>query len=103
MQAGHGDGALMAFDKALARAPNFPMALWGKGMVLYQDKKDFAGAREIFERLLKLVPRRRRTKRNYQGARRNPSRRRCAENDTASCNHGVGPNHLRHNQHRCQS
>ena len=56
MQAGHGDGALMAFEKALARAPNFPMALWGKGMVLYQDKKDFAGAREIFERLLKLVP-----------------------------------------------
>ncbi|MGZ8519863.1 MAG: cytochrome c-type biogenesis protein CcmH [Candidatus Binatia bacterium] len=56
MQAGHGDGALMAFDKALARAPDFPMALWGKGMVLYQDKKDFAGAREIFEQLLKLVP-----------------------------------------------
>jgi cytochrome c-type biogenesis protein CcmH len=56
MQAGHGDGALMAFDKALARAPNFPMALWGKGMVLYQDKKDFAGARAIFERLLSMVP-----------------------------------------------
>jgi len=56
MQAGHGDGALMAFDKALARAPNFPMALWGKGMVLYQDKKDFAGARAVFERLLAMVP-----------------------------------------------
>jgi len=56
MQAGHGDGALMAFEKALSRAPNLPMALWGKGMVLYQDKKDFAGAREIFEKLLKLVP-----------------------------------------------
>ncbi len=56
MQAGHGDGALMAFEKALSRVPNFPMALWGKGMVLYQDRKDFAGAREIFEKLLKLVP-----------------------------------------------
>jgi tetratricopeptide (TPR) repeat protein len=56
MQAGHGDGALMAFEKALSKAPNFPMALWGKGMVLYQEKKDFAGAREIFERLLNLVP-----------------------------------------------
>ncbi len=56
MQAGHGDGAMMAFEKALAQAPNFPMALWGKGMVLYQDKKEFAGAREIFERLLNLVP-----------------------------------------------
>jgi cytochrome c-type biogenesis protein CcmH len=32
------------------------MALWGKGMVLYQDKKDFAGARAIFERLLSMVP-----------------------------------------------
>ena len=56
MQASHGDGALMAFDKALSQAPNLPMALWGKGMVLYQDKKDYAGARQIFERLLTLVP-----------------------------------------------
>ena len=56
IQAGHGDGALMAFDKALAIAPNFPMALWGRGTVLYQDKKDYAGAREIFERLLNIVP-----------------------------------------------
>ena len=56
MQAGHGDGALLAFDKALSRAPNLPMALWGRGMVLYQDKKDFAAAREIFERLLVMVP-----------------------------------------------
>ena len=56
MQAGHGDGALLAFEKALSRAPNLPMALWGKGMVLYQDKKDFAGARAIFERLLAIVP-----------------------------------------------
>src|SRR4029077_7962882 len=36
VQAGHADGALMAFDKALAVAPNLPMALWGKGMTLYQ-------------------------------------------------------------------
>lgn len=56
LQAGHGDGALLAFDKALSIAPNFPMALWGRGMVLYQDKKDYAGAREIFERLLAIVP-----------------------------------------------
>jgi cytochrome c-type biogenesis protein CcmH len=56
VQAGHGDGALTAFDKALSVAPNFPMALWGRGMVLYQDKKDYAGAREIFERLLNIVP-----------------------------------------------
>ena len=56
IQAGHGDGALMAFDKALSQAPNFPMALWGKGMVLYQDKKDYAGARQVLEQLLSLIP-----------------------------------------------
>jgi len=56
MQAGHADGALMAFDKALSQVPNFPMALWGKGMALYQGKQDYAGAREVFEKLLPLVP-----------------------------------------------
>jgi cytochrome c-type biogenesis protein CcmH len=56
VQAGHGDGALMAFEKALAVAPNFPMALWGKGMILYQEKKDYAGAKEIFTRLLNMMP-----------------------------------------------
>jgi cytochrome c-type biogenesis protein CcmH len=56
VQAGHADGALMAFDKALAVAPNFPMALWGKGMTLYQAKQDYAGAREAFEKLLRLMP-----------------------------------------------
>jgi cytochrome c-type biogenesis protein CcmH len=55
-QAGHGDGALLAFDRALAVAPNFPMALWGKGMVLYQHRKDYAGARAAFENLLGLLP-----------------------------------------------
>jgi cytochrome c-type biogenesis protein CcmH len=62
LQAGHGDGALMAFEKALTVAPNFPMALWGKGMVLYRDKKDYAGAKEIFAKLLDMMP---------QGAERN--------------------------------
>ena len=56
MQAGHADGALMAFDKALSVAPNFPMALWGKGMALYQGKQDYAGAREVLEKLLPLLP-----------------------------------------------
>ncbi len=56
MQAGHADGALMAFDKALSVAPNFPMALWGKGMALYQGKQDHAGARDVFEKLLPLLP-----------------------------------------------
>ena len=56
LQAGHADGALMAFDKALSLNPNFPMALWGKGMALYQGKKDLAGARQAFEKLLQMLP-----------------------------------------------
>jgi cytochrome c-type biogenesis protein CcmH len=56
VQAGHGDAALTAFDKALSHAPNFPMALWGKGMVLYREKQDFVGARETLEKLLNLIP-----------------------------------------------
>ena len=56
VQAGHGDGALMAFEKALAVAPNFPMALWGKGIVLYREKNDYAGARAIFAKLLNMMP-----------------------------------------------
>jgi cytochrome c-type biogenesis protein CcmH len=56
MQAGHGDGAVMAFEKALAVAPNFPLALWGKGMLLYREKNDYAGAKEVFKKLLDMMP-----------------------------------------------
>lgn len=56
LQAGHADGALLAFDKALAVAPNLAMALWGKGMTLYQGKQDYAGAKEVFEKLLRVIP-----------------------------------------------
>jgi cytochrome c-type biogenesis protein CcmH/NrfG len=56
IQAGHADGAMMAFDRALAQAPNFPMALWGKGMILYRDKKDYDGARVVLQQLLQLIP-----------------------------------------------
>jgi len=69
-QAGHTDGALMAFDKALSISPNLPMALWGKGMILYQLKKDYAGAREHLEKLLALMP---------QGEERNEIARALAE------------------------
>jgi cytochrome c-type biogenesis protein CcmH len=55
-QAGHADGALLAFERSLATNPNFPLALWGKGMILYQDKKDFSAARETLEKLLNLMP-----------------------------------------------
>ena len=55
-QAGHVDEALAAFDRALATDPNFPIALWGKGLLLYRAKKDTAHARELFERLVGLMP-----------------------------------------------
>jgi cytochrome c-type biogenesis protein CcmH len=56
VQAGHADGAMMAFDRALAQAPNYPMALWGKGMILYREKKDYDGARVVLLKLLQLIP-----------------------------------------------
>jgi cytochrome c-type biogenesis protein CcmH len=56
VQAGHADGAMMAFDRALAQAPNYPMALWGKGMILYREKKDYDGARVVLQQLLQLIP-----------------------------------------------
>jgi len=45
-----------AFDKALTRVPNFPMALWGKGMILLREKQDYVGARETLAKLLRLLP-----------------------------------------------
>jgi tetratricopeptide (TPR) repeat protein len=56
LQAGHGDGALLAFDKALSVSPDFPMALWGKGMVLYQEKKDYDGAKAMLSKLAEMMP-----------------------------------------------
>lgn len=57
IQAGHSDGALAAFDRALGFDPNFPLALWGKGMVLYRDKQDLDGARQALTKLVTLLPR----------------------------------------------
>lgn len=56
VQAGHADGALMAFDKALAITPDLAMALWGKGMTLYQSKQDSGAAKPIFQKLLQIMP-----------------------------------------------
>ena len=55
-QAGHTDGALLAFNRALLNDPNFPLALWGKGMLLYRAKEDFSGARQTLGRLLSIMP-----------------------------------------------
>jgi hypothetical protein len=55
-QAGHTDGALMAFDRALATAPNFPPALWGKGMLLSQTGGDPAEARRLLQKVSGMIP-----------------------------------------------
>lgn len=55
-QAGHTDSALLAFNRALLNDPNFPLALWGKGMLLYRAKEDFSGARQTLGRLLSIMP-----------------------------------------------
>ncbi len=53
---GHSDSALMAFDRALSTDPNYVLALWGTGMVLYRQKGDLPGAREKLKKLLTRLP-----------------------------------------------
>jgi tetratricopeptide (TPR) repeat protein len=55
-QAGHYDGAMMAFEKALSVEPKLTLALWGKGMLLYRVKQDLPAARQTLEKLLPLLP-----------------------------------------------
>jgi cytochrome c-type biogenesis protein CcmH len=55
-QAGHSDQALSLFDRALAINPQVPMALLFKGRILYEDKKDYAGAIASWEQFLRVMP-----------------------------------------------
>jgi cytochrome c-type biogenesis protein CcmH len=55
-QAGHSDQALTLFDRALAINPQVPMALLFKGRILYEDKKDYAGAIASWEQFLRMMP-----------------------------------------------
>jgi hypothetical protein len=55
-RASDADGALLAFDRALSTNPNFPLALWGKGMVLYHDKEEFSLSRATLEKLASMLP-----------------------------------------------
>ena len=55
-QAGHSEQALTLLDKALAINPQMPMALLFKGRLLYEDKKDYAGAIANWEHFLALIP-----------------------------------------------
>jgi cytochrome c-type biogenesis protein CcmH/NrfG len=55
-QAGHSDQALILFDRALAINPQVPMALLFKGRILYEDKRDYAGAIANWEQFLRMMP-----------------------------------------------
>jgi cytochrome c-type biogenesis protein CcmH/NrfG len=55
-QAGHSDQALSLFDRALAINPQVPMALLFKGRILYEEKKDYAGAIANWEQFLRVIP-----------------------------------------------
>ena len=54
LHAGHGDDALRAIDRALAKAPRHPLALWAKGLALFGGKQDYAGAVKTWEGLMVL-------------------------------------------------
>ncbi len=54
--AGHAEGALEAFDRALALQPGYPHALWDKARVLYELRQDYAGAIAAWEQFLRVAP-----------------------------------------------
>jgi tetratricopeptide (TPR) repeat protein len=53
---GHGDVALETFDRALRIDPNYPPALLYRGQVLYEVKKDYAGAARSWDKFVAVVP-----------------------------------------------
>jgi cytochrome c-type biogenesis protein CcmH/NrfG len=55
-QAGHSEQALSLFDRALAINPMVPMALLFKGRILYEERKDYAGAIANWEQFLSVMP-----------------------------------------------
>lgn len=54
--AGHADGALEAFDRALAIDPAYAHALWDKARVLYELRQDYARAIAAWERFVAVAP-----------------------------------------------
>lgn len=53
---GHADTALETFERALAIDPKYPPALLYRGEVLYESKKDTAGAIRSWEKFVAVVP-----------------------------------------------
>jgi cytochrome c-type biogenesis protein CcmH/NrfG len=54
--AGHTDGALEAFDQALAIDPGYAHALWDKARILAEKRHDYAGAIAAWERFVAVAP-----------------------------------------------
>jgi cytochrome c-type biogenesis protein CcmH/NrfG len=53
---GHADTALETIDKALALDPKYPPALLYRGQILYDARKDVAGAVQSWEKFVAVVP-----------------------------------------------
>ena len=53
---GHGDVALETLDRALRIDPNYPPALLYRGQVLYEVRRDYAGAARAWDKFLAVVP-----------------------------------------------
>jgi cytochrome c-type biogenesis protein CcmH/NrfG len=53
---GHADTALETFEKVLKIDPKYPPALLYKGQVLYEVKRDYAGAIKVWERFVTVMP-----------------------------------------------
>jgi tetratricopeptide (TPR) repeat protein len=53
---GHADNALETIDRALAIDPDYALARYYRGQVLYEAKRDTAGAIKEWERFVALVP-----------------------------------------------
>jgi tetratricopeptide (TPR) repeat protein len=53
---GHADSAIETFDKAAAIDPSYPPIYLYRGQVLYEVKRDYAGALQAWQRFLALVP-----------------------------------------------
>jgi tetratricopeptide (TPR) repeat protein len=53
---GQNDKALETLDKVLAYSPGFPQAMFNKGVILANAKKDVKGAIAIWEELLRSNP-----------------------------------------------
>jgi len=51
-RAGHGDAALLAIERALTKDPRYPLALWAKGIALFESQQDYAGAIQAWETLM---------------------------------------------------